>query len=349
MSNTSELNNIILSLSQYLAIYVSTPIGILGLAGNIFSILIFTRPSLVKNPCSIYLLSSAIANLGFIIFGIMAHFLSQGFGIDPSTYNLAYCRIRYFILNISLFLSIWFVTLAGIDRYCVSSRNIRRRQLSNVKYARYIVVLTTLFFLVLYCHELVFFTIEQLSTGPFCYAQSGTYRIFHDFLYFVVYCLIPPIIMIIVGFGIVYNIHQARGQIHPLTTNNMNTNQLRKNNRQLVKMLLIQFIVTVSLILPLAIDKLYSTCTQNVIKSLYRLTIENFIQQILQLFININGSISFFVFTLSGSVYRKEMGRIIGKIISFLFGTNSSIHQKFQRFIHITPNIQLITMKQTTI
>ncbi|UJR17741.1 hypothetical protein I4U23_004639 [Adineta vaga] len=295
MSDASELNNIFLLFSRYLSIYISIPIGILGLIGNIFNILIFTRPLLVRNPCSIYLLSSSIAHTGAIVFGVIARIFSEGFGIDPASNNLVFCRFRYFILNCSLFLGIWFVVFASVDRYYVSSRNVHRRRLSNLKYAHYLIVFTIVICLISYSHALVLFTIEQLKSGPFCYAQVGIYRVFHDFFYFAIFSFTPPMIMIIVGFATFYNIHQSGVQIRSTTMHSTNPHQLRRKDRQLIKMLLAQLIATVTLITPFAIQKLYLTFRQNTIQSVDQSIIENFIAQILRLFININCSISFFV------------------------------------------------------
>jgi hypothetical protein len=78
------------------------------------------------------------------------------------------------------------------------------------------------------------FTIEQLTTTPYCYAQAGTYRIFYDFLYFATYSFTPLIVMVIVGLRTFYNIHQMRRQIAPMNTANTNVHQLRKRDRQLI-------------------------------------------------------------------------------------------------------------------
>jgi hypothetical protein len=128
-------------------------------------------------------------------------------------------------------LSSWLIILAGIDRYCISSRNIHRCRLSSLKHARYSVQLTTLIISAMYSHIFGLFTIEQLTTGPYCYAQAGTYRIFYDFLYFATYSRAPPIVMIIVGLETFHNIHQMRGQIAPMNTANTNVHQLRKRDR----------------------------------------------------------------------------------------------------------------------
>src|SRR5205085_2394835 len=150
---------------------------LLGVPGNIFSMLVFTRPQLIKNPCSIYFFCAAITNLNGLFFGLFVRFLIDGFGIDPTSYNVGFCRFRYFILHASLSLSSWYIILAGIDRYCLSSRNVNRRRLSNLKYSRYLTAIITFIILAMYSQVLGTFIIEQQKSGPACYAPSGTNRI----------------------------------------------------------------------------------------------------------------------------------------------------------------------------
>ena len=237
----------------------------------------------------------SFVNLSVLVFGQLARFLNDGFGIDIVTYNLPFCRLRYYVLHPFMALQLWYTILAGIDRYCISSRDANRRQFSNLKYSRYLAVLTTLIALVIYSHVLVLFTIKQVRSGPNCYAQAGTYRVFYDLFYFATYSFTPPIIIIIVGFATVHNIHQTRAQISPTGTNPPNGNQLRKRDRQLIKMLLIQFVCTVILTLPLAIQKLYTTFTQNDTKDAYRVAIESFVVQITRVLAFCNCCTGFFV------------------------------------------------------
>ena len=275
--------------------YVPIPIFIFGMIGNVLNILVLTRPQLIRNPCSIYLLSSSIANFNVLIFGSFGRFLSDGFQIDFSSSNVGYCRFRYFILHSSMVLSSWFIILAGIDRFWISSRNIQRRRLSNFKYTCYSTVLITLIGLGSYSHVLILFNIEQRKSGPYCYAPAGTYQVLYDFFFFATYSLVPPTMMMIVGLGTFYNIHQRRRQIGSVVTVNGNFHHLCKRDRQLITMLLVQLIFTVVLTLPIAIQKLYAAFTQNVIKDSYRVAEENFIAQLLRIFTHINASISFYL------------------------------------------------------
>ncbi|CAF1155015.1 unnamed protein product [Adineta steineri] len=291
MSAATIINAVTLQFSRFAPLAVF----IFGVPGNIFNILIFTRPLLIKNPCSTYFICASFANFGDLFFGLVLRSLSDGFGVDPASYNVTLCRFRYFFLHSSLALSSWFNILAGIDRFCISSRNAHRRQLSNLKYSRYISAITTVVGWAIYSHVLALFTIEQLKTGPYCYALTGPYRVFYDFFYFATFSFTPPIIMIILGLATYRNVHQTRSHVAPIVTNNANAGQLKRRDRQLLKMACIQFICTVILTLPIAIQKLYATFTQNVVKGATQVAIENFITILLRVFVYINASTSFYM------------------------------------------------------
>ncbi|CAF1354921.1 unnamed protein product [Adineta ricciae] len=335
MSSTSLIKNAVTALYQYYGI----PLLVFGCVGNVLNLLIFIRSQLKKNPCSTYFFYSSIANLNVIFLGLLSRILSDGFGIDPSSYNLGYCRFRYFILHSSMVLSSWFTILASVDRYCVSSKSARRRQLSSLKTSRFLVCSTTVIVLILYSHVWGLFTIEQLKTGPSCYAEAGFYRVFYDFFYFATFSFTPPVMMTIVGLGTFYNVHQSHTRVNPTDTNARKVDQLKKRDRQLIKMLLVQVTFTISLTLPLAIQKLYSTFTQNFVKSTYQQAVETLVTQVVRLLAFTNNSISFYLFTLSGSLYRREFFQLLDDTICGLLRKKRSIHQESQELTESRRNI----------
>lgn len=270
---------------------IPIPIFTFGLIGNVLNILVFTRPQLIKNPCSIYLFSSSITNINVLVFGSIGRFLSDGFQIDFSTTNLAYCRFRYFILHSSMVLSSWFIILAGIDRYWISSPNFQRRRLSNWKTACCLTIVMTLIGFGMYSHVLFLFTIEQRKSRPVCYAPTGTYQVAYDFFYFATFSFVPLIVMIIIGLGTFYNIQRTRTRVGPV----LNSYRLRKRDRQLITMLLVQLIFTVILTLPITIQKIYSLFTQDVVKDLYHIAAENFVAHLARVLTHINSSIGFYL------------------------------------------------------
>jgi hypothetical protein len=85
--------------------YITAQITIWGLAvcflfgfiGFLLNIYVFIQPSLRKNPCSMYFLSSSTAGLIFLSVSAPFRVLQIGFNIDPTYYLLAFCKIEYYI------------------------------------------------------------------------------------------------------------------------------------------------------------------------------------------------------------------------------------------------------------
>jgi len=216
----------------------------------------------------------------------------DGFDIDVIGSNLILCRLRYMILHPCSTLSSWFLVLASIDRFCISSRNIRLRNFISLIIARRSVVIATCICFLLYSHVIGLFEIEQLKSGPYCYARVGSYRVFYDFLFFSSFSFLPPILMMIIGLATVRNIRLARVRV---VVTNATAGQLNRKDRQLILMLLVQLIATTVCTLPHAILKLYSTFTVNDIKTPYRSAIENLMTQITRQLIYIDASMSFYM------------------------------------------------------
>ena len=143
--------------------YTPMPVFILGLIGNSFNILIFTRRSLIKNPCTIYLLSASCMNISILIFGLLTRSLMDGFGIDVIGNSLILCRLRYLFLHPSYTLSSWFLVLASIDRFCLSSRHARLRKFSHLTMAKRTIIIASFICLLMYIHILGLFQIEPIN------------------------------------------------------------------------------------------------------------------------------------------------------------------------------------------
>ncbi|UJR07470.1 hypothetical protein I4U23_011759 [Adineta vaga] len=305
MSNVDALVSATTSFNKY----TPMPVFVLGLFGNLMNLLIFRRRSLVNNPCTIYLFSATIMNTSILFFGLLIRTLMDGFDIDIVGNNLVICRLRYILLHPSYVLSSWFLVCGSIDRFCISSRSARLRNFSNMKNARRTVLICICIGVLLYCHVIILFDIENRKSGPYCYAQVGLYRVIYDFLFFASFSLLPPFFMMIVGLLTVRNVRLVRVRTGPTTSN---VSSLNRKDRQLILMLLIQLISTIICTLPHAIQKLYATFTVNDTKDAYRLAIESLVSQLTRQLLYINASIGFYLYiSLSSSAFRQEFYQII--------------------------------------
>ena len=202
MSMSAEDLSIILNTIQYrLYRYALPSLLAFGTVGNLFSLVIFLQPHLRRNPCSIYLLAYTIASICWADFVALTASLTIGFSIDPGTQSLAACRIRTYVIYVTINVLPDLLILAAIDRTCVCSRRLSVREYSTVKVATYSTCGVTLFWLLFNIPALVYTGIEQLPTGqPICTPLLG--NAFNDFIFIfftISYGLLPPMILIPLG------------------------------------------------------------------------------------------------------------------------------------------------------
>jgi H+/gluconate symporter-like permease len=123
-----------------------------------------------------------------------------------------------------------------------------------------------------------------------------------------VYTFLPAILMFIFGLLTIANIRQSHRHVAP-----QNQTQIRKHrlNNQLFKMLFIQVITILLTISPFIIYRLRASLIANNMKSQYQLAQENLFLQTATVVSLISPSISFYLFTLSGTIFRRELLRIL--------------------------------------
>lgn len=316
MSTSTSLQNVQVQLLRYMPLITI----ITGTIGNILNCLIFTRRSLRRNSCSMYFLASSIANFFGIGFGCVTRLLSS-FNINPPLSQMAlYCKTKTFLTYIGLAASTWFIVGACADRYASSASTVRIRSFSQVKVARRVVVLISILVILVYFQ--MNFCFDGSVQAANCYPSSPICNTFNDFNLLVTYSLFPPILMFILGYMTIRNVRS--------------TQHLRREtnakDRQLTIMLIIQVICIATLSLPISIQKIYSEMTLNRIKSPQQMIIENFFATFVVLLALMNTSTSFYLFTLTGKVFRKEL--------KFLFFSN-------QRQMDVEPSATAIARATT--
>jgi hypothetical protein len=305
-------NDIIYTLNRILSVIselIPIILLIIGTFGHLCNLIIFSKKAQRSNPTSLYFLSTTISNLISLYIGMFTRLLQDALNINLINTNISFCKIRSFFLYVSLGLSNWFILLATIDRYLISSNDNNRRQLSTLKNAYRSIAFLTISFSLCFCHIFILYDIQSSS----CYPQYGSYRIFNDVQILIQVSLLPPILMTLFGILTIRNIRAVQRRI----ANTMNT-RMRQRDIQLSKMLLLQVIIIVVCSFPFAISQLTTTMTLTSFKTPLRLAVENFISQIGRYLSYFNCSISFYLYTLAGSQFRLEIRRVINRVSMFM-------------------------------
>ncbi|CAF1406682.1 unnamed protein product [Adineta ricciae] len=295
--------------------YVPIPLLIIGTFGNILNIIIFTRKTLRKNSCVQYLLSTTVVSLLVLYIGLITRFLN-GYNLDYTSYFSILCKIRYFLTYLLLYCSSWFITLACFDRYCSSSLSASLRNLCNQKIVYRSIYVVTFVGCLIYVEAFYCFNNGHVDSVGSCYTTSTACQVVDGLLLMIFFTTIPICLMIIFSYLTLRNRRRSRRQV--ATTNqspseSIPRTQVRKQDLQIMTMLFVQVGILIIFSSPMGVYKLYSSLTVYTDKSVERKEIENFLAQIFILMTYFNNSVMFFVYTLTGRIFRQELLKLIFK------------------------------------
>ncbi|UJR24088.1 hypothetical protein I4U23_027055 [Adineta vaga] len=256
-------------LSQYLSLSLGFIILLSGLIGNILIIIIFiSYDKYQTNVCSYYMLMKTIFNLLFLLIGLITRILAYGFYFDLTLTNRFWCKCRSSLLDIISFYSLTCLCLQSIDIYFSTSQFILIRQRSNMKNARYLLIIFIIFWII---HEIPSFIYQDLISYNeihSCQKLNFIYEYYHSYgaTLFLSICL--PIMIII------YFLIRIFQQLKSL--NIREENFLSKFSKQIMKMSLVDISIVLLFQFPFGIVTAYFTTTKTLMKSSEQKLIQTF-------------------------------------------------------------------------
>ena len=184
----SEIEN----LTNRLMIYAGIIMYIFGTFGNFLNIWVFFiwsrspkrshkhhKSSRTSNS-SLYLLASSVANLFVIIYPLLTRIMFDGYKYPVTDKNLfILCKLRFYVLHTFDLISLTCICLATFDRYLISSRKVRLRELSTRRQRTKLIILFISCFIGL--HSIPILIYYQVgNTGSMC-------KYFHQSIYIIIY------------------------------------------------------------------------------------------------------------------------------------------------------------------
>ena len=129
--------------------------------------------------------------------------------INPSSTNLAFCRLRTYTAFVFSSLSTSYLIFASIDRVLITSLNVQTRRRSTRRLAFVSIFSVTLFWLIGHNHALVFTSILQRGPNYFiCAFNAGWYTTFTGY-----YTLTQLILVsLLLGIFVLWTMHNLRSR-----------------------------------------------------------------------------------------------------------------------------------------
>lgn len=274
------------------------------------------------------------------------------FNKDQAAYNLGICKIEYYALYVTRTTSAWLIVLACINRYFHSSAKAHMRQMSSLKTTRIMIAFVSIIVLIIHCHMFIYYELS-ISRDRFgnltssCSAQKGIFSTFLGLWNMFLYSLCPCSLMLLFGLLTLNNLRQYRRAIPVAIEAHRIT---RRTDAQLLRMLTAQVLITIIATLPLSIQQLYVSFTSSLVKDTLRIAQENLAARIVGTMTYFAHSSSLYLYTLTGTVFRKEFFKIIKQCChlnqNHVASTTDPIHamshsQRSQRTANILFNFKM--------
>jgi hypothetical protein len=199
-------------ISNQIMIYAGIVMFVFGTIGNILNIWVFViwsrspsrshkhHKSGRTSNSSLYLLASSIANLFLITYPLLTRIMFDGYKYRVTKNNIfILCKLRYYALHTLDLISLTCICLATFDRYLISSRKVRLRELSTRRQRTKLIILFISCFIGLHSIPMVIY-FDIADTGQ-CTILSTIYLYYYLYIIQIFLHGIIPIIFLSI-FGI---------------------------------------------------------------------------------------------------------------------------------------------------
>jgi hypothetical protein len=221
----------------------------------------------------------------------------------------AYCKIWYYLQESTGMTYLWMLSAACLDRCALSSTDARLRRFASVYVARRVVAVIV-FIWIVFSVPLLF--LYDLRAGN-CIIVYGFAASLSNAIFTIINTYaIPVSIMVTCSLLIRRNLAKKRERRQFIIVQQQRINNReylqRKRDQQALVMLFAQIFVYITLATPWAIFNIYNAISLNVPnKSADRLAIERFLINLVGTLIILFPTASFYLYTLTSSIFRKEL------------------------------------------
>jgi len=291
--------------------YAGTFVVIFGFIGNFLSILVFSRKALRTRSCSIYFLALSMSDVNVLIGYTIENLLYHGYSIQLLS-NTFMCKTIIFLIYASTDISNYLLTLAAIDRCVLISNSSIRYRFCRLTTAKLMITIVIILFSLINSHFLFGFHIDQNGS---CLPTSLNYIDFYvnhydSYIDIIKTVLIPFIVIFICNIFIIFKYTRKKNSLTSKSTGRRKSRRRREKDRQLTWFLFSSSILFIILSLPSEINDFARTHLSpdfqiNYACQLWAST---------SLFILIhqtNHASHFYVYTLTGPIFRKEFQKLI--------------------------------------
>jgi len=192
--------------------YVMDLIWLIENLGSVVNGLLFSQPTLRKNPYFMYFLASSTSQLLTFSFTRVPRILESDYNVQAFNTLLCFCQIRYYLFYVFATILCYYIILTSIDHYFASSSDIHWSRWSSLKISKRLIIGNALLWCLMYIQVLLFYQIQNGDCSFRNYIRS---------MFFSVYIpindgILPLSIMLIFGLLRLNNILRSKRKIRQL-------------------------------------------------------------------------------------------------------------------------------------
>ncbi|CAF0746664.1 unnamed protein product [Rotaria sordida] len=292
---------LIQKIAREMSLYTPIILLIFGSYGSLCNFITFTSKQLRTSSCAFYFLCTAITELIAFYFGLISRLASDRLGSTLFLTNVAYCKIRSYLVVALPALVTYMILLTTIDRFMSTTNQVRYRSFSQLKVAHRIVPIVIIISMILTSHMLVFY-----NFFPACTAQPGIYSVVYSVYLFIWTGILPNGFILLFSWLTIRNVIKTKQRVGPTTTKiSKQQRHAQRTDSQLIVMMLSQAILSCCLDLIRIALYGYFVLSTDLPKSSYQRSIDGLLLQISIFLLYGNCSKSFYVYTLTSGFFRK--------------------------------------------
>ncbi|CAF3716573.1 unnamed protein product [Adineta steineri] len=294
----------ILDVATKYQLYSATVMCPLGVVGNAINILVFTQLKLFReNRCAFYLTVESIFNIFYLLFLLTVYILTSVYGNDRTGSSFIWCRLNRIIaqtFGLTPFTMICFTT---VDEYFSTNYLYNLRYMCTLKLARY---LTFVFICIWLVHSIIFGLFSNIVPSGGCTISNEVYlRYTTYFTNLVLTGPLPLVISLLFGLLAYQNVRRLVRRQIPVAR--------RRLDRQITAMCFIRVIAFACSGTPYFVSRVYALIHPVSRSEPLKFTTMQLIQVIFASIASLNFGISFYLFIISSSHFRRQVKFVLVK------------------------------------
>mgnify|MGYP001034394059 FL=1 len=299
----------------YLYKYVCPVFYLLGIIGNLISMIIFFIKSWRKNVCVFYLTCYLFFNICYLTFHSCVRLLNFILPYSPPESNNILCKLFLYAYYLLATLPGNVLIFASIDRLLISSQNVDTRLYSSKRLAYFSISISSIIWMIYYSHLLAKSHIQQVVSNDYVctFDQSEPYL---SFVYYslVGTVLVSCLIVIIVCILSFKNVRSIRAL--PRQQRTRQVRSMTKKDFQLLRCLYaLDHIYAFFILLSTIYDLCNAFLLQTQAETLFQQTLYNFLSSIFTFLTLIPYVSNLGIFMIISKAFRHEVKRICYKMI----------------------------------